>query len=78
MRVSKNSYYNWFTKKDSVILQSPKILLKQRIRIIFDNRKEIYGSYPIHKQLEQEGLYYSRSYIGRLMNQMGIKSVLRK
>ena len=52
--------------------------LKERIRVIFEQSKEIYGSYRIQKKLEREGLIYSRSYIALLMKEMGLKSILRK
>lgn len=78
MRVSKNAYYHWVRTKDTVVLETPKTLLKQRIKIIFEDSKEIYGSYRIQKQLEREGVFYSRSYISSLMKEMGIKSVLKR
>ena len=78
MKVSKNAYYHWLRNKDSLDLNSSKMLLKERIKAIFNNSKEIYGSYRIQKQLEREQLFYSRSYIGLLMKQMGLRSVLKK
>ena len=78
MKVSKNAYYHWLKNKDLVNIKTVKILLKERIKIIFDNSREIYGSCRIQKMLEREGLIYSRSYIGLLMKEMGIKSVLKR
>jgi putative transposase len=54
------------------------MVLKERIKILFDQSRKIYGSFRIQKMLEREGLYYSRSYVGLLMKSMGLKSVLRK
>ena len=34
MRVSKNAYYHWVRTKDTVVLETPKTRLKQRIKII--------------------------------------------
>ena len=42
----------------------------------FENYKEKY--LDIYEKLEREGLIYSRLYIGLLMKQMGLKSVLRR
>jgi len=53
-------------------------MLKERIEVIFYKNRQIYGSHRIQKKLEREGLFYSRSYIGLLMRQMGLKSVLRR
>ena len=78
MNVSKNAYYHWRKSKDIITLETPKIKLMKRIRVIFEESRQIYGSCRIQKKLEREGLIYSRSYIGVLMKDMGIKSVLRK
>ena len=78
MRVSKNSYYNWIKRKDLVTTKASKILLKERIKVIFEQNRQIYGSYRIQKMLERENLIYSRSYIGLLMKEMGLKSVLKR
>ena len=78
MRVSKNSYYNWIKRKDLVTTKTSKILLKERIKVIFEQNRQIYGSYRIQKMLERENLIYSRSYIGLLMKEMGLKSVLKR
>lgn len=78
IRVSKNAYYYWLRKRNLEELKTNKMFLKQRIKILFDNSREIYGSYRIQKMLEKEGLIYSRSYIGLLMKELGIRSVLRR
>jgi transposase InsO family protein len=78
MKVSKNAYYHWVKVKCFVISESPKEKLMKRIRVIFEESRQIYGSYRIQKKLEREGLIYSRSYVGLLMRNMGLKSVLRK
>lgn len=54
------------------------MLLKERIKAIFLESKEIYGSYRIQKKLERENVTYSRSYISLLMKEMGLKSVLKR
>ncbi|AUS04050.1 IS3 family transposase [Pseudotamlana carrageenivorans] len=78
MKVSKNAYYHWLKTKDTLKVNSSKSFLKDRIEAIFDNSKQIYGSYRIQKQLEREKLFYSRSYVGLLMKEMGLRSVLNK
>jgi len=68
MRVSKNGYYHWLKSKDLIVLETPKMKLKERIKVIFEENRQIYGSScRIQKKLEREGLIYSRSYIGLLM-----------
>ena len=78
MKVSKNAYYHWARLRDIVVLESPKIKLMKRIKVIFEENRQIYGSCRIQKKLEREGSIYSRSYIGLLMKEMGLKSVLRR
>ena len=78
MKVSKNAYYHWIKIKCVISSESTKVKLMKRIRVIFEESRQIYGSCRIQKKLEREGLIYSRSYIGLLMKNMGLKSVLRK
>jgi len=78
MIVSKNAYYHWLKDKDSVLTETPKEYLKKRIKAIFEASREIYGSHRIQKKLEREELAYCRSYIGLLMKEMGLKSVLKR
>ena len=78
MKVSKNSYYHWYKNKDLVVLKTAKNHLAERIKVIFEESRQIYGSCRIQKMLEKEGLTYSRSYIGLLMREMGLRSVLRR
>jgi putative transposase len=77
-RASKNAYDHWFKNKDSIVIETAKKRLKKRIKVIFEDSREIYGSHPIQKKLEREGLKYCRSYIGLLMKEMGLKSVLKR
>ena len=76
MCVSKKSYYSWLRIKDNKKQKPSLVYLKKRIEKLFDLNKEIYDSLRIQKALEKEGLYYSRSYIAVLMNELGLKSVL--
>jgi putative transposase len=78
MRVSKNAYYHWVKYKGLDIYNTTKSNLMARIKMIFEESREIYGSSRIQKMLEREDLIYSRSYISLLMKEMGLKSVLRR
>lgn len=78
MKVSKNAYYHWLAMKGAVKGKSQGLFLKERIKAIFRDSKEIYGSHRVQKMLEREGLHYSRSYIALLMQRMGLRSVLRR
>jgi len=78
MQVSRNAYYNWLKNKDVDPCDNTVEKLRQRIVELFDINKQIYGSMRIRKLLEREGLVYSRSYIALLMQQMGLRSILRR
>jgi len=78
MNVSKNGYYYWVKTKDIDTIKASKVKLKDRILVLFNQSRQIYGSYRIQKMLEREKLFYSRSYIAVLMREMGLKSVLRR
>jgi transposase InsO family protein len=78
MNVSKNAYYHWSNTKVLVRIKSAKMYLKERIKIVFKESRQIYGSCRIQKILAREGLHYCRSYIGLLMKEMCLRSVLRK
>jgi putative transposase len=67
MRISKKLYYHWFKNKKNTLVKTPKTYLKERIKIIFEDSREIYGSCRIQKKMEKEGLHYSRFYAGLLM-----------
>jgi putative transposase len=78
MKISKNAYSNWLEYKGIKVVKASKLLLKERIKVIFEESKEIYGSHRVQKMLERENLCYSRSYVGFLMNEMGLRSVLKR
>ena len=52
MKVSRNAYYNWIATKDDVVEKETLVLLKERIRSIFQRSRQIYGSHRIQKMLE--------------------------
>lgn len=76
--VSKNSFYYWCKTKDSEKVKASKKRLMERIKCLFEESRQIYGSHRIQKMLEREGLHYARSYVARLMGAMGLRSVLKR
>ena len=69
MRVSTNAYYTWQRTHTSKTQKASLMHLKERIKVIFYNNKQVYGSLRIQKALEREGLFYSRSYITYLIDE---------
>jgi len=54
MKVSNNAYYYWHKNRSLVKTKPSKIILKERIAVIFEENRQIYGSYRIKKILERE------------------------
>ncbi|MFW5879398.1 MAG: IS3 family transposase, partial [bacterium] len=52
--------------------------LQKMIKKIFDDSKQVYGSYRVKAELEKQGVFVSRPYVARLMKNMGLKSVLSR
>ncbi len=78
MKISRNSYYTWLRKGQYKTQKQSLLHLKSRIKAIYDESNQVYGSTRIQKSLEREGLFYSRAYVAVLMKELGLKSVLNK
>lgn len=77
-KVSKNAFYQWRRKEQEPKAKSHKEWLKSEIKEVFDDNYQIYGSHRIAKVLQRKGFQISRSYVARLMKEMGLKSILRR
>ena len=73
--ISSNAYYNWLIKRKKNTRTSE---LKEKIKEIYEQNRQCYGSPRIAKALEKEGFNVSRAYVARLMQQMGLQSKIRK
>lgn len=78
LMVSKSAYYSWKTTVVRPQVPSKKEATKQLVVYEFEKSHRIYGSPRIAKMLQQKGTEISQSYVARLMNEMKLKSVLRK
>ncbi|AZQ65590.1 IS3 family transposase [Flammeovirga pectinis] len=79
LSISRNAYYQWKKKGQSISPSAQKTMtLKERIQCIYAGSKQVYGSYRIQKQLAKEAIYVSRSYVGRLMTEMSLRSILKR
>lgn len=78
LKVSSNAYYYWRRRANSTQPESRKQKLKRQIKTIFNESRQIYGSQKITVELNKAGISISRSYVGRLMQQMGLRSRTRK
>lgn len=78
LKVSRNTYYYWRRQQVSTQPECRKQTLKREIKAIFNESRQIYGSYKITIELKKKGITLSRSYVARLMQEMGIRSRTRK
>ena len=78
LRVSRNAYYSWRRQEQSEGAVSRKELLKRHIMEVFEESRQIYGSYKICIELNKRGTPISRPYVARLMREMSISSNTRK
>lgn len=78
LKVSRNTYYYWRRQQVSTQPECRKQTLKREIKAIFKESRQIYGSYKITIELKKKGITLSRSYVARLMQEMGIRSRTRK
>lgn len=78
LKVSRNAYYYWRRQQVSTQPERRKQTLKREIKAVFNESRHIYGSYKITIELKKRGITLSRSYVARLMQEMGIRSRTRK
>lgn len=78
LKVSKSSYYRWLGQKDQLYPKTSTDHLRLRIKALFYENYEIYGSLKIKNLLAKEGLNYCRSYVARLMAEMELKSLVKR
>lgn len=78
LEVSSNAYYSWKRNLKPDGYQSPVKKLKKAIKDIWENNFKIYGSHKITNELAKIGIRVCRSYVSRLMSQMGIASIVKR
>ena len=71
--VSRSGFYRWVRAQDSERRREDRVLL-ERIRVIHEESRRIYGAPRIYRQLLQEGWTCSRKRVARLMRKAGIRS----
>ena len=77
LEISRSSYYNWLTGGISSRKLNDNILM-DKIKTIFNQSKQTYGSPRITVELERLGHKVSRPKVARLMNRLGLKSKVKK
>ena len=77
MQVSRTGYYAWRGRKPSQ-RQLQNETLSDKIKAIFQESKETYGSPRIYEELKESGVVCSEKRVARLMQAQKISAVERK
>jgi len=75
--VSKNAYYHWLKQTTSAKKERKK-LISDEIEDIWKESFKTYGSPRITIALQRKGFHVSRKYVAKLMNELGIQSIIRQ
>lgn len=75
--VSPSGYYDWVEREPSIQLERKDNIMKEIERIFYDNY-EVYGSPRITKVLNNMGMIITERTVGRYMNEMGLRAVLKE
>ena len=77
LAVRRSSYYSWCAHRASPRARATAILAA-RIRAVYAESAQTYGSPRIHRELQAQGLRVGRHRIARLMRGLGLWAVSRR
>jgi putative transposase len=75
--ISRSSYYAWQSRSKGKLWRE-NMYLSQRIRSIYEQKKQRYGSPRITAELRAEGFSCSKNRVARLMRKQGITARTKK
>lgn len=78
LKVSRDGYYKYAKRSKSLTKKENEELVREIIEIHKDNKKKVYGSPRIHKELKRQGKPCSRKRVAKLMKENGIMAVNEK
>jgi putative transposase len=73
--VSRSGYYSWLNRPESLRKKQNGKLAAQ-IKVIHGQKRKIYGSPRIHRELKDKGISCSRNRVARIMKQEGIRAIV--
>lgn len=77
LSVSRSGYYRYANSPPSHRSRQDKLLL-EKIKMVHEENRQVYGSPRVHAQLQQEGILCGRKRVARLMRENGIVSKATK
>ena len=75
--VSRSGFYEWLSRPESARKQADR-QLGEKIKQVFESRRQTYGTRRIQDDLDKQGQRVSRARIGRLMRQQGLHCKTRR
>ena len=76
-KVGKSSYYKWIHRKPSK-RQIRNTMLKAKVEKVYKDSKGRYGSPRITKELNMQGISVSKVLVAKLMQQLYLRSIVKK
>ena len=76
-KVGKSSYYKWIHRKPSK-RQIRNTMLKEKVEKVYKDSKGRYGSPRITKELNMQGISVSKVLVAKLMQQLYLRSIVKK
>jgi putative transposase len=77
LSVSRSGYYDWLERPASERAMENEILV-QKIKEIYHNNREVYGSPRIAQVLKSEGIICSENRVAKLMKESAISADIKK
>ena len=77
LKVSRSGYYAWTKRRPSARSQRQQKLL-EKIRLVHQENRELYGSPRVHRALLIDGQTVSRNTVARIMRQAKIRAKSRR
>jgi putative transposase len=77
LNVSRSGYYDYLAKEKSARWVENE-RLKKKIKSIHEEKRKVYGSPRVHRELKKQGEKCSRKRVARLMREEGIQAKMRR
>jgi putative transposase len=77
LNISPSGYYVWRKRPESPRSKENR-RLEAKIRVLFKDNREVYGSPRIHAELKDEGESCSRNRVARIMRKAGIRAKTKR
>jgi len=77
LKIARSSYYAWLNRKES-LREKRREELKTEIKRVFELSKKRYGSPRVAFELNSQGIKVSIPLVAKLMQDLGLRSIVKK